>query len=127
MANFNVKFSSSQDMNMSFGSSHIIDTRNVLVNTTAAWNTYPTFVAEKDIVYVYTDHKINSDGQAVPGFKVGDGKAYLIDLPFNDDIMEQHEADSEIHVSPEDREFWDNKVTAFTNADDPENLILSKI
>lgn len=99
---------------------------NLLVATTEQWNSRRELVGEKNVVYVYTDFEISPDGQAIPAFKVGDGLAYLIDLPFNNDIAIRHIHNTLIHVTPEEKEFWNNKVTAYLNADDLEELILTK-
>ena len=99
---------------------------NVLVATTAEWNSNPSLIGKKGTVYVYTDKSVNSDGEPVPGFKVGDGLAYLIDAPFNDDIMMTHANNSSIHITDEERLFWNNKVTAYLNPFDVEELILTK-
>lgn len=53
----------------------------VLYNSTANWNRNPTLIAKKGYIYIYSDYS-HVDDQDIPGFKVGDGKAYLIDLPF---------------------------------------------
>lgn len=100
---------------------------NILVDTTEGWNAKTTLIAEKNVVYMYSDHETNSEGQPVPGFKLGDGLAYLIDLPFNDDLMVEHIQDTSSHVTPEEKEFWNNKVTAYINAENLEELVLSKI
>lgn len=99
---------------------------NVLVGTTEEWNSKTGLIGAKNIVYVYTDRSINEDGQAIPGFKVGDGLAYLIDLPFNDDIMMAHIQDSSVHITDEERLFWNNKVTAYLNVFNQEELVLTK-
>lgn len=99
---------------------------NLLVATTEEWNSHRELIAQKNVVYVYSDHETNEEGQAVPGFKVGDGLAYLIDLPFNDDLAIRHIYNTGIHVTPEEKEFWNNKVTAYINASDTEQLILTK-
>lgn len=89
----------------------------ILYGTTEEWNARRDLVSIKNILYVYTDHSITEDGKNIPGFKVGDGLAYLIDLPFSTDI---------INVSEEEKEFWNNKVTAYIDAGDLSNLVLSK-
>lgn len=99
---------------------------NLLVATTEDWDSRRDLIGQKNVVYVYTDHEINEEGQPVPGFKVGDGLAYLIDLPFNDDLAIRHIYNTGIHVTPEEKEFWNNKVTAYINASDTEQLILTK-
>ncbi len=129
MAKFKASFASSNELNASFDSSHqldalfgsvtAIDTSKVLVNTTEGWNSDPTRISIKDVVYVYADYRDKGDGRYAPAFKVGDGLAYLIDLPFN------YGADG-IEVTAEQITFWNNKVRAFLSEDDPENLILTK-
>ena len=95
-------------------------TKNLKVGTKAQWDSQPTLIAEKDVVYVYSDYKTSSSGLPIPAFKVGDGKAYLIDMPFNDGM-------AEVDIKPTDVESWNNKVTAVVYEDDPTNLVLSKI
>lgn len=99
---------------------------NVYVNTTAWWDSHRDLIGKKNAVYVYTDHETSPDGEPVPGFKVGDGLGYLIDAPFNDDIMMDHIRNHSIHVTEDEKVFWGNKVTAYIDARNPERLILSK-
>lgn len=99
------------------------------------WNENPLFISEKDILYIYNDYKQieleNGEIGYFPGLKIGDGKSYLIDLPFfntsmyEDQIME-HLENHFIHITQQQREFWNNKVTAFLDFSDIENLVLSK-
>ena len=57
------------------------------------WEANPLFIPKKgDIIIFFDKTKIVKDGSEIeiPGFKIGDGKAYNIDLPFvGDDIIEQ--------------------------------------
>lgn len=123
--NLNATFSSSDGMSAAFGEVIIAGGTNVKVATTAEWNAQPGLIAENGIVYVYSDWG-TIDGEPVPAFKVGDGLAYLIDMPFNEDIASRHIADNTIHVTAAEKEFWNNKVTAFLDAENLENLVLSK-
>lgn len=100
---------------------------NVKVATTEEWNAQPDLIGEKDVVYVYTDRSVNADGDPIPGFKVGDGLAYLIDQPFNNDLSMRHINDSTVHITEGERLFWNNKVTAYINALDQEELVFSKM
>ena len=50
-------------------------------DTTANWNAQPRLVALPGHIYVYTDYMV-VNGVTIPGIKIGDGTAYLIDLPF---------------------------------------------
>ena len=69
----------------------------VHVNPTAVWNSTPQLIAKSKHIYVYSDYTTAS-GEDVPGIKIGDGKAYLIDLPFTDEIYTYFR-----HDNPRDR------------------------
>lgn len=88
--------------------------QEIFCATTATWNAQPQFVALEGLIYVYTDHKIYN-GKYIPGIKIGDGKAYLRDLPFIDVIYDEHINNTNIHVSKEEKEFWNNKVRSIVN------------
>lgn len=95
---------------------------NVQNDTTENWNAKRTYVPERNDIIIYSDHGTIDDGNGnnvdVPGIKIGDGNAYLIDLPFlgEDDknqILQEvrsHTGNSVIHVTSEDKNFWDNKL-----------------
>ena len=88
----------------------------VLYGSTLEWSQDKARIAQKGVIYVYSDYVKASDGAGgtvdVPGFKVGDGTSYLIDMPFaQGDINEEirsHIANKKIHVSDEDRKRWDS-------------------
>ena len=110
-----------------FGNLNVVRQDSIACNTTEGWNTQRDLISRNGILYVYTDYRQIDDGAGgvknVPGFKIGDGKAYLIDLPFADALTEQHIADAIVHVTAEERAFWNNKVRAFI---DGNNLILTQ-
>ena len=104
---------------------------SLFIDTTAAWNSQPTYIPKRGDIIVYSDHDTVIDGgvtKDVPGVKIGDGLAYLIDLPFTTDGVAQrlmnHINNSAIHVSAEDREFWDNKLNCDVYN---EELILNRL
>lgn len=109
---------------------------NVYRDTTENWNTKTTFIPERNDVCIYTDHGQIDDGYGnmvdVPGIKVGDGNAYLIDLPFvGADTRYQiltelrtHTGNAAIHVTPEQKAFWDNKLNCVV---DNGTLILNRL
>lgn len=74
-------------------------------DTTANWDSKRDFIPMRGEVIVYMDAGHKSDGNGgtinVPRFKVGDGQAYLIDLPF---------VGEDANVTPEDIAFWNNKL-----------------
>lgn len=92
-------------------------------DTTAGWDSQPTLVSEAGAMYLYTDHAVVG-GQNVTGVKFGDGTSYLIDLPFIDAEFREHEQDTDIHITAEEREFWNNKERSLVVG---ENLILTKL
>ncbi len=91
----------------------------VLFDTTAGWNSKPTLVGASQVLYVYTD-ALSYDGDTIPRIKIGDGQAYLIDTPFLNEEEIDHINNQLIHVSAEDRQSWNNKVTTY----EPEEEIL---
>lgn len=87
--------------------------RQILFGTTAEWSTQITTSSESDKLYVYTDYQTDSQGRRIAGIKVGDGNAYVPDLPFIDEVYMEHISDTTIHVTPEEKAFWNNKLNCF--------------
>lgn len=98
-----------------------IKTDNILTyesRTVEEWNNDKNFLSQKGVLYIYTNYKvinIDEDQIFLPGLKIGDGKAYLIDLPFlNTGVLDNeildHINNNVIHISLEDRNFWNNKL-----------------
>lgn len=92
-------------------------------DTTARWNAQTGFIPMKGEIIVYTDHAVTQDENGndvlVPGVKIGDGNAYCVDLPFITDPysrqnvldeLRRHEANTAIHTSEEEKDFWDSKL-----------------
>ena len=105
----------------------------VFSNKKEVWDAVPSLVSSKNIIYVYLDafNYTSSDGNevVVPGVKIGDGSAYLIDLPFLSDdlreVIEKHIGDQTIHVTQNEKNAWNNKVSIIEPISD-ENLIFIK-
>ena len=87
--------------------------RNILSRTTDEWNTDRDLIAKKNTIYVYTDYDKDREGKDVPNIKIGDGKAYLIDLPFA----------YSGGVTQEQIEYWNNKISVRLDDEDAENVI----
>lgn len=98
-------------------------------DTTAHWNDARGFVPMAGEVIIYDDYQtktwqVEEYGELVtkteniPGIKIGDGLAYVQDLPFVDkDLREKlmtHINNTEIHTTLAEKLFWNNKV----NVDD---------
>lgn len=93
---------------------------------TVYWNeTNKTYIPEKNEIIIYIDYFVDERG-LVPNIKIGDGLAYVVDLPFvAQNIAEElnsHMLDGEIHVSAADRLKWDNKVACLIY-DEEERLL----
>ncbi len=97
------------------------------VDTTAGWNAQPSLVGQANHVYVYSDYQVIG-GVAVPGLKIGDGQAYLIDTPFvygGNASIEEHINDTTVHITAEERAFWNNKNRAYMSQGAAETLVLT--
>lgn len=130
--NITLKMEEAEKIELALQNAMFINRNNIHSDTTANWNAQPGLIAKKDHIYIYTDYTQVSSIN-IPAMKVGDGNAYLIDLPFvssgggsESPRVQEHLANTSIHVSEEDRAFWDNKVTCFTSNDNSEILVFSK-
>lgn len=95
----------------------------VRVNTTAAWNEQTDYAPPVGQIVIYTDGNV-VDGVSYPKFKVGDGNAYVVDLPFTEaDLkatLNEHINNAAIHLSTTDRTKLVNSVEVSLSG---ENLI----
>lgn len=92
-------------------------------DSTENWNTSGQ-ISELNMLYVYTDYQKDEMDRNIAGIKVGDGLAYIVDLPFTDTLMQEHMTNTDIHITPEEREFWNNKNRSYAYG---ETLILTKL
>lgn len=116
------------------GDQSAIDLRIVSENTTDGWAANPTYIPRKGEIVIYTDGTEVTDGETVltyPELKIGDGNAYVADLPFIGEVsrgvvlqkLEDHMADDISHVSQSDRDFWNAKLNYELNGDE---LVLTR-
>lgn len=106
----------------------------VYYDTEENWNAARTIITEKRAIYVYSNHRYINDGHGnqypVPSIKIGDGTSYLIDMPFINQDLEielwNHINNQIIHITQEERLFWNDKVTCYMDENNIENLIFSK-
>lgn len=107
----------------------------IRIKTTEEWNSNISLISQKGIIYVYSDYIVeeNEEGKIInnPGIKIGDGLAYIVDLPFINGYIEKellkHINDSNIHVTLNEKNFWNNKVRCYmsTEINDEQNLIFT--
>ena len=100
-----------------------LENKPIHQDTTEAWNSQPNLIAKKGHLYFYTDYQ-TVGGVNVAGLKLGDGTSYLIDLPFEDAQFQEHIRDTIVHITQEEREFWNSKNRAVITG---ENLILTEL
>lgn len=101
----------------------------VTVNTVENWATKTSYIPKKGEIIVYSDRTV-IDGLCYPGVKIGDGNAFVVDLPFvGDDVADRvtdllnnHINDTSIHVTPAEKTYWNNKLDCEVSGD---NLILA--
>ncbi len=94
------------------------------VHPTSYWNEHRDYVPDAGEMVIYTDRTV-IDGVAYPGIKIGDGSAYVVDLPFlGDDVTDQivdvlnnHVNNTDIHVTPEEKAFWNAKLNYETQGE----------
>ena len=123
-----INVTQSSPLILDIGSTTILSGSNIHIDTTENWNAQKTLVAKKGHLYIYSDYR-TIGGIDVAAMKVGDGNAYLIDIPFlcgNSTALDNHIADSESHITQEERLFWNNKVTCFMSNGDEESIVFSK-
>ena len=90
---------------------------HIYSNTVEGWGQQPTLRSEKDAVYIYTD-ALDDNGVDIPRLKIGDGMAYVVDLPFLNTLEIEHINNAAIHVSTEDRLNWDGKVRVYEHGNE---------
>lgn len=97
------------DMN---GQRKWISDDSVLYNTTSGWKGQTSFIPRAGQIVIYSDYYTDLDGNSVPGIKIGDGKAYGVDLPFitknYDALIEQvdaHIKNNDIHFTVGEKAF----------------------
>lgn len=127
VGNLEVGFDNVTGIDAQFGSVYVVEANNrVLYASTATWNSQPTLIGERGYIYIYSDWKQDGQGRNIAGFKIGDGNAYLIDAPFTDEATWEHIEDRVIHITQEEREKWNNKVTCYLSEVQDDTLIFSK-
>lgn len=73
------------------------------VKTCAEWAQLTELVSVKGEMYVYSDAEQDSDGNPIPKVKIGDGLAYVVDLPFV--------SATDMRITDEDIQNWNDKVS----------------
>lgn len=102
--------------------------KDILIGTTAEWQSHNTYVAPAGTVIIYTDrgtYTSNNTTITVPGIKIANGVNAIIDQPFvGDDVaaairseINTHINNSDIHITSSERTFWNNKLNCNVNGE----------
>lgn len=100
-------------------------TAKILYDTKANWDKQTTLVSEQKTVYIYSDAYQDSQGNDIPGVKIGDGNAYVVDLQFAGKLYDEHLADTVKHITAEERAAWNGKVRCYLDTNNAEILIFT--
>lgn len=115
-----------QPLDAQFGTIYVVSGDcKVLYASTATWNSQPQLISARGYIYIYSDYRQNQQGQNIAAMKVGDGRAYLIDMPFTDDLLYAHIADTVRHITQEEREFWNNKIRCYMDPLNEHRLVFT--
>ena len=99
---------------------------HISYGTTEYWNNQIGYVPEEGEIIIYSDYKfklVDNQYISVPGIKIGQGMGYVQDLAFVGedlaDALSNHITNMMLHVTPEEKERWNNKL----NVDDDAEVI----
>ena len=91
---------------------------------TEYWSGQTNYIPDQGAIIIYSDYRtklVNGQPVDVPGIKIGNGNAYVQDLAFVGDdlanILYSHILDTAIHITPQERDFWNNKLNVDDNAE----------
>lgn len=106
----------------------------MVAKTKAQWNTsgVGNVASESGVLYVTTDYKtVTKDNTTynIPAFKLGDGNAYIVDLPYltvDEETFLAHVNDTTIHITAAERTFWNNKERCYVDSNNNELLVITK-
>ena len=66
----------------------LVSSGNVEMKTTVEWSQLIDYIPKAKTIIVYSDYRTDKDGNYIPGLKIADGLAYVVDLPFVNDTVE---------------------------------------
>lgn len=118
--------SSNKDGLLSAADKRKLDSVGIRYNTTYFWNRQVGYIPKAGEIIIYSDYKtVTVDGNTytVPGVKIGSGNAYVQDLMFinsggddsESELLLAHINDAVVHVTQEERGFWNNKLNVDDN------------
>lgn len=97
----------------------------IVINTNEYWSNNRNLKSENGVIYIFSDYYTTSNNTVVPGIKIGDGNAYVYDLPFVDEKLNEHILNSVIHVTQADKDRWNSKDRGYMDTNDTELLVFT--
>lgn len=94
------------------------------------WNSNPSFIPRAGEIIVVTDGIIDGEDK-IPGVKIGNGTSVFSSLPFITQqyallsSFESHANNEVIHVTQQNKDYWNNKMRCYLNENDTENLVFT--
>lgn len=85
------------------------DLHIVSCHTTEEWAALTHIVSRKGEIYIYSDATEDAQGNPVPMVKIGDGNAYVVDLPFSSAV--------DMRITQADIDNWNGKVSVRIEGD----------
>lgn len=85
------------------------DLHIVSCHTTAEWAALTHIVSRQGEIYIYSDATEDAQGNPVPMVKIGDGNAYVVDLPFSSAV--------DMRITQADIDNWNGKVSVRIEGD----------
>lgn len=119
---------------MSASDKEKLDSLGVYYGTTEYWDNERNFIPKAGEIVIYSDYYtevVDGVTKTYPAIKIGSGNGYIQDLAFvgeeDTDRLIGHISDALIHVTAQDRAFWNNKLNV-TDAREvvEETLILNR-
>lgn len=98
----------------------------VISGTVEYWRTQSSYVPPKGTILIYTNYMIDED-RNIPAFKIGDGNAYAVDLPFigGTEQLLDHISNLGIHVTQNEKLFWNSKWRGYLDPSNLERLVFT--
>lgn len=108
--------------------SDLNDYAKVIIKTQDEWIAQSFVKSQKGQIYIYVKKNIEEDALISARMKVGDGKTFIFNLPFiedvNKELFENHIQNTAIHTSLEEKTFWSNKININDTSGVIDNILI---
>lgn len=101
------------------GVRYYIDEDDILYDSSENWAARTSFIPKRGQIIIYSNGYEDSEGNKIPGIKIGDGLAFGIDLPFitqqYDNLitsLNDHVSNGLIHITQQEKGFLCNSAVS---------------